>query len=324
MKAAVLEKLGEAPQYKDFDDPQVENDNQVLLNVKAAAVKNLDKLRASGKHYASHTHLPDVVGMDGVGTLEDGKRVYAQGVTGMIAEKAIIDKNKYTPIPEDLDFPTAAAIPNAVLGAAMPVLVRGKLESGENILINGGTGFTGNLAIQISKEYGAKNIIVAGRGKQDLKRAQELGADKIVDTDQEEDKLVQALQDIHKETPIDLIIDYLWGKPMESILKALEGKGLDNFSHRVRIVSVGSLAGHTIELDSETLRSSDIQILGSGFGSLSEEDLEKYRTQIIPEIFQMAADDKITVDLEVDSLENIESLWNKEIQSGKRLVIQMD
>ena len=119
MKAAILEKFGESPKYKDFPDPEIQNDEQLLLHVKAASVKNLDKLRASGNHYASHTELPAVVGTDGVGILEDGTRVYAQGITGMMAEKAIVHKNKYTLIPENLDFNIAAALANAVLGATI-------------------------------------------------------------------------------------------------------------------------------------------------------------------------------------------------------------
>src|SRR5690554_1387798 len=119
MKAAIIEKLGDTPKYKEFPSPKVTSDEQLLLNVKAAAVKNLDKIRASGKHYASHKDFPAVVGMDGVGTLEVGTRVYAQGISGMIAEKAIISKNRFTLIPDNLDFNIAAALPNAVLGAAM-------------------------------------------------------------------------------------------------------------------------------------------------------------------------------------------------------------
>ncbi len=57
--------------------------------------------------------------MDGVGILENGKRVYAKGITGMLAEKAIICKDKYTPIPNNLDWNMAAALPNAVLGTAI-------------------------------------------------------------------------------------------------------------------------------------------------------------------------------------------------------------
>ncbi|MGO1751662.1 MAG: quinone oxidoreductase family protein, partial [Psychroflexus sp.] len=63
MKAAVINKLGETPKYKNFPAPEIQNDNQILMEVKMAAVKNLDKIRASGEHYARHKELPAVVGM---------------------------------------------------------------------------------------------------------------------------------------------------------------------------------------------------------------------------------------------------------------------
>ncbi len=163
MKAAVLHKLGEAPKYEDFASPVTNNENQILITVKAASVKNLDKLRASGLHYASHTNLPEVVGVDGVGLLEDGTRVYATGLTGMIAEEALIDKNKYTVLPPSIDDITAAALPNAVMGAALALKYRAEMKAGDTVLINGATGVTGKVAIQVARHYGAKRIIVTGK-----------------------------------------------------------------------------------------------------------------------------------------------------------------
>lgn len=324
MKAAILEKLGEAPKFKEFIDPKIQNENELLMEVKAAAVKNLDKIRASGKHYASHKELPAVVGMDGVGFLEDGTRIYAHGISGMIAEKAIIDKNRYTKIPDQLDLKTAAALPNAVLGAAMAIKVRGEIKPGQNILINGATGVTGQLAVQIAKHYKAKTIIATGRNLENLEKAKIYGADKIISLNQDNEAISEQLSTIHKETPIDLVIDYLWGNPMELIINAVKGGGLNNFTKKVRIVTVGSMAGENINLSSGVLRSSDIEILGSGFGSLSQEDLKLYDNEILPEMFQLAAEGKLKIDVIEGNIKDIEILWNQKIEPGKRLVITID
>src|SRR5690554_3340412 len=318
MKAAVLEQLGTSPQYKDFPNPEVQSDEQLLIEVKAAAVKNLDKLRAGGTHYASYTDLPVVVGMDGVGVLEDGTRVYAQGVTGMIAEKAIINKNQYTVIPENLDDYTAAALPNAVLGSAMALKVRGEIKPGQNVLINGATGVTGLMAVQIAKHYGANTIIATGRNLDNLEKAMDFGADKVVSLNQNDEAIVQQLKNIHSETPIDLVIDYLWGNPIELIIQSVQGGGLNNFTKKVRIVTVGSMAGETISLGSGTLRSSAIELMGSGFGSLSSEDLHHFSQVILPEMFQLAADGHLKIELVVDTIKNIERLWEQNIAPGKR------
>ena len=324
MKAAVLTKYGEAPVYQDFSDPVPQNGEQVLINVKAASVKNIDKLRAGGKHYASHKELPAIVGLDGVGMLENGQRVYAQGITGMIAEKALITGSRSTALPDDIDDIVAAALPNAAMGAAMAILLRAKMQKGDTILINGATGVTGRLAVQVARHYGAAKIIATGRNTDSLEKLKQLGADGVVSLTQEDDDFVKQLKEINKETPIDIVIDYLWGHPAELIIKSLLGNGLGMPDRPVRIVSVGDMAGETINLASGILRSSSIEILGSGLGSFSQSDWKTFNTRLLPELFQLAADKKLIIETQTEKLVDIEAAWNKSIADGKRLVISME
>jgi NADPH:quinone reductase-like Zn-dependent oxidoreductase len=321
MKAAVLHQLGEAPKYEDFAEPVVKNENQILITVLAASVKNLDKGRASGKHYASHTNLPEVVGVDGVGILEDGSRVYASGLTGTIAEKALIDKNKYTLLPDQIDNITAAALPNAVMGAALALKYRAEMKAGDTVLINGATGVTGKVAIQIARYYGAKKIIATGRNADSLQLLTALGADEIISLRLEDTEIIDHIKKIHDKNPIDIVIDYTWGHPAEMILTALKGGGLHNISHKVRFVTVGSMAGDEISLSSGILRSSAIVILGSGLGSLPKEAMEMQYTETIPEMMQLATSGKLIIDTETAALKDIETAWQKDIPAGRRLVI---
>lgn len=321
MKAAVLHKLGEAPKYGDFASPIISEENQILITVRAASVKTLDKLRASGLHYASHTDLPEVVGVDGVGLLEDGTRVYASGLTGMIAEEALIDKNRYTVLPANINDTTAAALPNAVMGAALALKYRAEMKAGDTILINGATGVTGKVAIQIAKYYGAKRIIATGRNTDSLQLLSELGADEIVSLRQEDIDIIDIIKGIHARYPINVVIDYTWGHPAELIITALKGGGLHGMTSKVRFVTVGSMAGEEITLSSATLRSSAIEILGSGIGSLSKEVMEMQYSEIIPEMMQLAAEGKLTIDTVTEELKDIEAAWHKNIPAGKRLVI---
>lgn len=323
MKAAVLHQLGSLPEYEDFPDPIPQNEEQLVITVKAASIKNLDKGRASGKHYASYTHLPAVVGIDGVGILENGTRVYAQGITGMIAEKALIAKNKYVVLPESMDDVTAAALPNAVMGAALALRYRAEIKKGDAVLINGATGVTGQLAVQIAKYYGASKVIATGRNMESLEKLKTLGADAIVSLKQDDEAIIQQLKEIHMSAPFDIVIDYLWGHPAELIIEALKGGGINMFTTKVRIVSVGSMAGENINLASGILRSSRIELMGSGLGSFSQEDMQSFNTQIIPEMFQLAADGKLTIETERTTLENIKTTWQQEAAPGKRFVVTM-
>ena len=77
MKAAILNQLGSTPVYGDFPDPMPQNDEQILISMEAAALKNFDKLRAKAGKDVSYHELPAIVGNDGVGNLENGLRIYA-------------------------------------------------------------------------------------------------------------------------------------------------------------------------------------------------------------------------------------------------------
>lgn len=323
MKAAVLNKLGSSPVYQDFMDPVPQNEEQILIQVRAASIKNIDKLRAGGKHYASYKELPAIVGIDGVGILENGMRVYAQGLTGMMAEKALISKNRYTVLPENIDDIVAAALPNAVIGATMAILFRAKMQKGHTVLINGATGVTGRLAIQVAKYYGAGKIIVTGRNAASLEQLIQLGANNIISLMQDDETIINELKVINKANPIDIVIDYLWGHPIELIINSLKGGGINSFTHPVKIVTVGDMAGENIHISSGTLRSSSMEILGSGLGSLSQEDLKKFDTEILPHMFQLAADNKLLIHTQVERLEDVEKAWSQNIDAGKRLVIRI-
>ncbi|MCL1669110.1 zinc-binding alcohol dehydrogenase family protein [Elizabethkingia ursingii] len=322
MKAAILNQLGLPPVYGDYENP-IPGEGQLLISVKAAAVKNLDKARAGGTHYASYDNLPTTIGIDGVGILEDGRRVYAQGLTGMIAEKAVISPRQLTELPPDIDYETAAALPNAVIGSAMALLIRAEIKEGQNILINGATGVTGMIAVQLARHFKANKIIVTGRNEEQLQKALQLGADISVSLKQNDDDLINQLKAIHAENHIDIVIDYLWGKPVELILKSVKGGSVSHESGKVRIVTVGEMAGPTINLDSGFLRSSDIEIMGSGFGSLSQKDLENFNQNILPQMFLLAAKGQLKIETDIEPLSNIENAWIKETEPGKRLVIKI-
>lgn len=319
MKAAVY-ITGETPKYENFSEPSPQKPNEILISIKASAIKQLDKVKVSGKHYSSiKDGVKRVAGVDGVGIMENGKRVYAFGSIGMMAEKAIVNKEYISEVPDGLSDAIAAALPNGVMGAALALKYRAALQQGETVLINGATGFTGKVAIQIAKHYGAKKIIVTGRNENVLQSLTALGADEIISLHQDDTTFVQHIKEIHAQTPIDVVIDYIWGHSAELILSTLKGNG--TFSHRTRYVTVGAMSGDTIQLSSQILRSVDIQLSGSGIGSWTEEEFAKLFSEILPEMFQLAAEGKLIIDITTFPLQEIEQYWNREALNGGRLVV---
>ncbi|WP_029270278.1 zinc-binding alcohol dehydrogenase family protein [Flavobacterium sp. KJJ] len=321
MKAAVVYKKGEMPKYAEFETPVSNNENEILISVKAVAITNLDKGKASGKHYSTENEYKNgfVVGSDGVGLLDDGTRVYARGISGTIAEKAIVEKNRMVLLPDGISTSIAASMPNAVAGSAMALRFRTGIKPGETVLINGATGFTGQIAIQIAKHYGAKRIIVTGRNEKTLQSLLELGADEIVCLKQDDEIIVNQLKTIHENASIDIIIDYLWGHSAELIFASLKGNG--SFTHKVRYVSVGSMAGDSIQLSAGILRSVDLQLSGSGLGSWTKEEVKLLFSEILPEMFLLAAQGKLKINIQEVNLADIEKMWDTKVPDGKRLVV---
>ncbi|MCJ7933935.1 MAG: zinc-binding alcohol dehydrogenase family protein [Chryseobacterium sp.] len=321
MKAAVVFEKGSTPQYADFSEPKITPGKEVLVSVKAASIKNLDKARAGGNHYSTENdaHQPKIIGSDGTGYLEDGTKVYFFSKKGTVAERVAADKELIVIIPENLDFSVAAALPNAVMGSAMGLKCKADIQPGDTVLINGGTGITGKIAVQIAKLYGAGKIIVTGRNEKVLQSLHELGADEVISLQADDQSFQQKVKDLHDETPVDIILDYIWGHPVEMILKAIKGDGA--FSHTTRLVSVGGMSGDSIQLSSQILRGTDLHISGSGLGSWTKKEMQLLFSQIIPEMFQAAVNGKIKIETENADIKNIESIWNAELPSGKRLVI---
>jgi len=321
MKAAVMYQQGELPQYVDFPEPITQHNDELLVKVKAVAIKHFDKASASGTHYSSDAPEQNgrVIGGDGICLLEDGTRIYGIGISGMLAEKATIRKDLIVKVPNALDDVTAAALPNAVMGAAMGLKFKADIQPGDVVLINGATGFTGRVAVQIAKHYGAKRIIVTGRNQRSLEDLLSLGADETISLLQDDESFKNRIKKIHSQTPIDIVIDYLWGHTAEMILACLKGDG--SFTNRIRYVSIGSMAGDIIQLSAANLRSVDLQLTGSGLGSWSKSQIGLLIKEMLPEMFQLAAAGKLKVAATQVQLKDIAALWSMDVPDGQRLVV---
>ena len=316
-----MNQAGGQPYYADVAAPVARREDEVILHVKAAAIKHLDRSVASGQHYSAEDSQPEqarIIGGDGVGTLTDGTRVYGIG-RGMVAEQAVIDKDRLVKLPPNLDDATAAALANAVIGAAMALRFRAGMQPGETVLINGATGFTGRMAVQIARQYGAERIIATGRNPESLRTLLTLGADEVVSTQQDDAAFGAQIRSIHSTTPIDVIIDYLWGDSAGLLLSALHGTG--SFTHRTRFVSVGSVTGDVLPLSAATLRSVDLHLTGSGLGSWTRPEVGLLFREILPQMFQLAADGMLKVDTVTVPLADIEHVYDAPVADGQRLVI---
>jgi len=221
------------------------------------------------------------------------------------------------PLPDAIDDATAAGIANPAMSSWAALTARAKFVAGESVLILGATGVAGQLAIQIAKRLGARRVIAAGRNSQALEKLQALGADAVISLNQDQPSLISAFRTELADSGIDIVLDYLWGSPAESVLQAITQKGLRKATARIRFIQIGESAGRTISLPASTLRSSGLELLGSGFGSAS---LDQIR-ESLADFFQAAAKQPFHFQTRCARLRDVETLWNNH-EEGTRLVFQ--
>jgi NADPH:quinone reductase-like Zn-dependent oxidoreductase len=262
MKAALITGPGQGPILADFQDPKPAPGDH-LITVSAAAISHVVKSRASGTHYSASGQFPFIPGIDGIGITESGNRVYfvlPEAPFGSMAERVAVPAAHCVPVPDDLDDVTAAALANPGLSSWAAYVERAKLRPGETVLVNGATGTSGRLAVQIAKHLGAGKVIATGRNQAALA---EIGADITL-------SLEEDFRPFFAEG-IDVVIDYLWGKSAEALLIAAAKAGPE--ARPIRFVQVGAISGGDITLPSAVLRSSAIELMGSGIGSVRLERL---------------------------------------------------
>ncbi len=318
MNAAVVHAFNALPRYISFDDP-VPADGEKLVQIMAAGLHPIVKSLANGTHYGSTGELPFIPGVDGVGRLEDGKRIFfgiSRSPFGSFAERGLAAGWLSVELPESLDDVTAAGIANPGMSSWVALAARAKFVAGESVLVLGATGVAGQLAVQIARRLGASRVVAAGRNPKILEELKEMGADAVVSLDQEHDALVSAF---HQEVAngIDVVLDYLWGSPAETLLAAIAQKGLRRAASRIRFIQIGGSAGPVISLPAATLRSSGVELLGSGFGSASLDQI----VSAVREFFQVAAKQPFHFKTRAVPLKDVEALWNAPEQ-GVRLVFQ--
>jgi NADPH:quinone reductase-like Zn-dependent oxidoreductase len=267
MKAAIVQELGKPPVYGEFKEPTIVA-GAVVIGVTAAALSQLTRGRASGMHYSTQGSVPFIAGVDGVGKLSDGQRVYfvlPKAPFGGMAERVAMRSEQCIPLPDDLDDVTAAAIANPGMSSWAALTERAKFKKGETVLVNGATGTSGRLAVQIARYMGAKRIVATGRNPTSLAELATLGADVTVHLGQDMDATEEAFKK-QFAGGIDVVLDYLWGPSAERLLAAAAKAGKEGLP--IRFVHIGGVSGAEIKLPGAVLRSSGLQLMGSGLGSV--------------------------------------------------------
>ena len=269
MKAAIVSQAGQPPAYGDFAEP-ARAPGMSVVRVAASAISHVAKSRASGAHYSADGGFPLVAGVDGAGLDEGGRRVYfilPEAPYGAMAERCLVDSRRCIALPDGLGDVEAAALAIPGMSSWAALVERAHLRAGETVLINGATGASGRLAIQVAKHLGAKKVIATGRNTAAFGELRELGADVTLALTDDRDALAKTFMREFAQG-VDVVLDYVWGPSAEALIVAAAKAGPEAVP--IRYVQIGAISGADIRLPGAALRSSALQLMGSGIGSIPQ------------------------------------------------------
>jgi alcohol dehydrogenase len=193
MKAVQITEYGSTIQISDSVEKPVVETDRVLVEVVAAAINPFDVKLSEGFYTDIKLTLPAVPGGDVAGVVAEvgadvagfnvGDEVYgsanAAGGHGSLAEFTVVKASQLNKKPANIDFIQAAALPLVAVSAYQALINHIHLQAGQKILIHGGAGGIGTIAIQIAKNIGA--YVATTVSDKDIEFAKELGADEIID-----------------------------------------------------------------------------------------------------------------------------------------------
>src|SRR5499427_5809458 len=218
----------EVMKFRKFPIPSP-GPNEILLKVKAASVNPVDwKIREGRYPAVKSDKLPYVLGRDVSGVVEacgpettghqKGDEIYAMlGIDrGAYAEHVIVKVNEAAPKPTSIDHLVAAGVPLAGLTAWQGLFRYGELNSGQRVLIHGGSGGVGHFAIQFAKARDA--YVITTVSEKHIEFVRKIGADDVVDYKK------QKFEDMVRE--VDMVFDLIGGETRRRSWPVLKKGGI--------------------------------------------------------------------------------------------------
>jgi NADPH2:quinone reductase len=304
VRAAQIAELGTDPRAVDIA-------GDGAIEVLAVALNPLDLAIAAGRFYGGHPPLPYIPGCEAVGRL-DGERRYMFGEgrgirqDGFLVERTEFPRDLTVPVPDGLDDAVAATCGIAGIAGWLPVAERAPVRADDRVLVLGATGTVGSVTVQAARLLGAARVVAAGRDRERLERARNLGADETVVLDGED--LAGRLREACGDEGPTLVVDALWGEPLRA--------AVDAAAPGARIVHLGQSAGPEATLASAAVRGKRLSILGlSIFALAPAEHAQAYR-----QLAEHVAAGRIRLDVETFSLGEIAEAWAAQGRGAKAVV----
>ena len=249
--------------WTEVPDP-VAGENEVLIEIHAAALNRADLLQRAGK-YPPPPGWPEWMGLEVAGIVlsapadsrwKKGDKVCALLGGGGYAEKVAVPQNMVLPVPHGLSMTEAAALPEAFATSCLNLCIEAGMKSGDTVFIQAGASGLGIAAIQLAKAFGAKVIATVGSDKK-AEAVRRLGADSVVN--RKTDNLGRILE----ENPVDIVLDCVGGTGL--------GKHLEKLAPGGRWILIATLGGESAEIALRPILKRGLRLIGSTLRSRTED-----------------------------------------------------
>lgn len=261
MWAWQINALGQTPQKVQVPDP-IPLHGQALIEVAACGLNHADLLMQNGT-YQEKPPLPFIPGLEVAGQIIAlgpdtkgpalGTRVAAFVGSGGLAQRVAVDVARITPLPDAVDFITAAATQIAYGTSHLALARRAKVQAGETVLVLGAAGGVGLTAVEIAKNMGAR-VIASARGAERLAIAQGAGADVVIDSETPDFKAaLKALGGL------DVVYDAVGGAGFMAALSATKPEG--------RLLTIGFAGGEVPQIPANLLLVKNLTVMGLYWGA---------------------------------------------------------
>ena len=266
MRAVVIREIRnrDAVSIEEVPDP-VPGPGEVRVDVRACGINFTDLLSLDGR-YQNNPPPPFTPGKDAAGVvrsigegvqgLAPGQRVLAHVTYGGLAERVICPEPRCLPVPDAIDFPSAAGFGLVYLTAYFALRVRGGLEPGQTVLVNGASGGVGLASVSLARALGAGRVLAGLTTPAKGQAATDAGADHLIDLSAAplEDTLRRQVHDANRGSGADLVVDLLGGQHFGAALRALATYG--------RIVVTGFAGGEIPTVRTNYLLLKNIAVVG--------------------------------------------------------------
>lgn len=287
MKAIVITGVGgpEVLELRDVPTPGPRGD-QVRIRVRACGVNRADLMQCRGAYPAPPGASKDIPGLEYAGEVEAlgpdvteplrvGDRVFGIVGGGGQAEYVVTHERLAVPIPANLSFEEAAAVPEAFITAHDALATQAGLQPGERVLVHAAGSGVGSAAVQVAHAMGC-TVFGTTRTAEKLEQAAALGLDIGIDTVR--DDFAEIIRQRTGGAGVEVVLDLIGASVLAGNLTALAPKG--------RLVLVGLLGGGTVSIELTALLRKRITLVATTLRARPIEEkiaaTRRFATSIVP------------------------------------------